>query len=312
MYERFPGSITDVAGITVGHAQDEAARTGVTALLCGADAVGGVDVRGAAPGTRETDLLHPGNLIQGPHAVLLCGGSAYGLAAADGAMRFLRERGVGFETGLGVVPIVPAAVLFDLGCGRADVFPDAAMGYAACAAADAAPAEGRVGAGCGATVGKLVPGARPAPGGVGTASLCIGGVTVGALAAVNAAGDLYHPHTGALLACATGADGTPLPAEHLLLGGAPTAAGLGRNTTLCVVATDARLTKEQAMRMAMSAHDGFARALRPVHTQADGDTAFSVATGQCACEVPFIALCAAAAEAAARAIVNAVMAGGRP
>jgi L-aminopeptidase/D-esterase-like protein len=339
---RFEGSITQVKGIRVGHAQDKKARTGVTAVLCGPDSVGGVDVRGAAPGTRETDLLQPGNLVQGPNAILLCGGSAFGLAAAEGAMRFLRERGVGLDVGVGVVPIVPAAVLFDLGVGRADTFPDGQMGYDACNLAGKEAEQGPVGAGCGATVGKLIPGARPSAGGVGTASLGVGGATVGAIVAVNAAGDVYHPHTGAWVSGGRLADGTPVSAQEVLCSGVQVGAPMGRklaldeklevnekfgvrenaeeadmqpafherpgmNTTIGVVATDAKLTKEQAARLATVAHDGLARSIRPVHTQQDGDTLFSVATGVVGEDVPFVALCAAAAEVVARAVYNAVI-----
>ncbi len=306
MKQRFEGSITDVADIRVGQVQDKKACTGVTAIRCGTQAVGGVDVRGAAPGTRETDLLSPGNLVQGPHAVLLCGGSAYGLAAADGAMRFLREAGVGLDVGVGIVPIVPAAVLFDLACGASDVFPDAGMGYAACQAATREVAQGRVGAGAGATVGKLIPGTQPQFGGIGTASVRVGGVTVGAIVAVNAAGDVYHPHTGEWLAGGTLPDGKPVRAQEVLCSGAQVGTPIGRNTTIGVVATDAKLTKEQAMRLATVAHDGIARCVRPAHTQVDGDTIFSVATCQNSEDAPFIALCAAATEAMARAIYNAV------
>ncbi|MDR3051554.1 MAG: P1 family peptidase [Oscillospiraceae bacterium] len=311
MADLFPGSLTDVAGLTLGHAQHFSACTGVTAILCVPGTVGGVDVRGAAPGTRETDLLAPGNLVQGPHAVLLCGGSAFGLAAADGAMRWLRERGVGVDVGVGVVPIVPAAVLFDLACGRADVWPDAAMGYAACAAAGKAVAQGRVGAGAGATVGKLIPGATPAPGGVGTACLQVGPYTVGAVVAVNAAGDVYHPHTGAWLAGGT-LGGAPVPAQDALCRGGAFVANFGQNTTIGLVATDAALTKAQAARLATVGHDGIARCVRPAHTQVDGDTLFAVATCQTPGEAPLVALCAAAAEVVARAIVNAVTAGAKP
>ena len=321
--QRFPGCITEVRGIRAGHAQDRQACTGVTAVLCGSDAVGGVDVRGAAPGTRETDLLRPGNLVQGPNAILLCGGSAYGLAAADGAMRFLRERGVGLDVGVGVVPIVPAAVLFDLACGGAEVFPDAAMGYDACTRALRAPkgepvAQGREGAGAGATVGKLIPGTRPSYGGVGAASLRVGEATVGAIVAVNAAGDVYHPATGAWLAGSRLANGAPVYANEVLCSGAQAGAPMdpkigiagkvGENTTIGVVATDAKLTKEQCERLAMSAHDGYARCIRPAHTQLDGDTVFSVATCRVEGDIPFIALCAAAAEVTARAVANAVIA----
>ncbi len=305
----FEGSICDISGILVGSAQDDAAKTGVTAVLCPAGAVCGVDVRGASPGTRETDLMRCGARVREVHAVLLCGGSAYGLAAADGAMRWLEERGHGLDVGVAKVPIVPAAVIFDLDVGRPDVRPDAAMGYAACDSAGSAFPQGAFGAGCGATVGKLpqfiVPGAVCAPGGLGSASVRLpGGVTVAALAVVNALGDVYHPHTGALLACGS-AGGKPMPAEALLFGGANPDVPPGQNTVIGVVATDAVLTKEQTNRLALAAHDGLARTVRPAHTEMDGDTIFALATGAHAGEPEMISLCAAAAEAFARAIANA-------
>lgn len=308
MYE---GSLTDVRGLRVGHAQDDGARTGVTAILCPEGTVGGVSVRGAAPGTRETDLLRPGASVRGPHAVLLGGGSAFGLAAADGAMCWLEEMGVGVQVGPVRVPIVPMAIIFDLLRGRADIRPDAAMGYAACGAASDGPVvQGAVGAGCGATVGKLVPGGVPSAGGLGSASLLLpNGYTVAALAVVNAAGDVYDPRTNALLASAT-AEGRPVTAEGMLLDGGALASPLGRNTTIGVVATDAPLTKEQVNRLADVAHDGLARAVRPAHTEADGDTIFALATGGHPAAVSeTVSLCAAAAEAFARAVANAVRAG---
>ncbi len=302
----FEGSLCDVRGLKVGSAQDREARTGVTAVICEKGAVCGVDVRGASPGTRETDLLRPGAQVRAAHAVLLCGGSAFGLAAADGAMRYLEERGIGFDTGVARVPIVPAAVLFDLSVGRPDVRPDAAMGYRACEAAAQAFEQGAFGAGCGATVGKLVPGAAPGRGGLGSASIRLpGGATVAALAAVNAAGDVFHPHTGALLAAGT-VDGRPAPVESLLVSGETPRVFPGQNTTIGVVATDAVLTKEQANRLALCAHDGLARSVRPAHTEVDGDTIFALATGVFAGEAEMVSLCAAAAEAFARAVANAV------
>ncbi len=304
MYE---GSITDVIGITVGQVEVREARTGVTAVLCPPETVGGVDVRGAAPGTRETDLLRPGNLVKGPNAVLLCGGSAYGLAAADGAMRFFEELGEGMDVGVCRVPIVPAAVLFDLGVGRSDVRPGPDMGYAACRVAGNVVRQGAYGAGCGATVGKLVPGATPARGGTGTASITLAdGVHVGAIVCVNACGDVYDPQSGAILACGH-LGGRPSPAQAALTG-ARLEGHIGENTTLGVIATDAKLSKEEANRLALSAHDGYARAIRPVHTMMDGDTIFSMATGQQKGRLPFLMLCAAAAEVMARAIANAVTA----
>ena len=314
IYRPFPGDITKVHGIRVGQAQNEEARTGVTVVLAPAQgAKGGVSVRGAAPGTRETDLLHPGNLVESAHAVVLAGGSAYGLAAADGVMKYLEHIGVGLEMAGHRVPIVPAAVLFDLAEGDGSVRPDAAMGYSACMGAGKGMAQGCVGAGAGATVGKLVVGGQPQRSGVGSASITLPeGVTVGAVAAVNAVGDVYHPATGECIGCARMEDGTRVPAEGLLMGQAAAQQMLhipapGSNTTLGVVAVDCKLSKEQCARLADVAHDGYARAIRPVHTQMDGDTVFSLATGKVGSDVNFIKLCAAAGEVMARAIANAVL-----
>lgn len=314
IYRPFPGDITKVHGIRVGQAQNADALTGVTVVLAPAQgATGGVSVRGAAPGTRETDLLKPGNLVENAHAVLLAGGSAYGLAAADGVMNYLEQMGVGLEMAGHRVPIVPAAVLYDLSVGDGSVRPDAAMGYSACVSAGKGMTQGRVGAGMGCTVGKLVVGAQPQTSGVGSASITLPeGVTVGAVAAVNAVGDVYHPVTGECIACARMEDGARVPAEGLLMGQAAAQQMLripapGSNTTLAVVATDCKLSKEQCARLADVAHDGYARAIRPVHTQMDGDTVFSLATGRVNSDVNFIKLCAAAAEVTARAIANAIL-----
>ena len=275
-------AITDVKGIKVGHYTDRQGITGCTVVLCEGGAVGGVDVRGSAPGTRETDLLRPSNLVQQVHAVLLTGGSAYGLDAASGVMRWLEERGVGFDVGVGVVPIVPAAVLLDLAIGDAKARPDAGAGYRACQAATDGPVEeGSVGAGTGATAGKLLGPRLATKCGLGSASVKIGkGIVVGAIAVVNAFGDVVDPDTGAIVA------GTRRP----VVGGFVDTArqmqgGLGQtilslaSTTLAVVATDAYLTKEGANKVAQMAHDGLARAIRPVHTMFDGDTVFALATG---------------------------------
>lgn len=313
---KFSGAITEVHGIRVGQAEDRKGKTGVTVVLCSREgAVLGVDVRGAAPGTRETDLGRPGNAVECANAVVLSGGSAFGLDSATGVMEFLEQNDVGFDTGVCRVPIVPAAVLFDLAVGSAHVRPDAAMGREACQNAAKHVEQGAYGAGTGATVGKLVPGSTPSAGGVGTASITLAcGVTVGAIAAVNACGDIYDPHTGKLLACGHLADGTPIPSENLLFGAAPAPELLkfpkpGQNTTIAVVATDAVLDKAQANRLATCAHDGLARCIRPVHTQMDGDTIFALATGRVDAEVNFVQLCAAAAEATARAVYNAVQMG---
>ncbi|WP_038209906.1 P1 family peptidase [Xenophilus azovorans] len=313
----FEGAITDVAGLEVGHFTDTRRPTGCTVVIAREGAVAGVDVRGAAPGTRETDLLAPGNLVQQVHAIVLAGGSAWGLAAADGAVRWLEEHGVGLDVRFGTLPIVPAAVLFDLPLshsGDARIRPDAAAGHAACAAAGTqAPAEGNVGAGAGALVGKLFGAQHAMKGGIGTASVKVGGLTVGALIAVNALGDVIDPDTGAVLAGARTDDGRALrdTRRSLLRGELPRPLLAGTNTTIGVVATDARITKVQANRLASVAHDGLARAINPVHTMSDGDTLFALATGR----VPLAddgpgmtVLSVMAAEAVARATVRAVRA----
>ncbi|MDM0011823.1 P1 family peptidase [Variovorax sp. J22P168] len=308
------GAITDVAGIEVGHFSDPRRPTGCTVILAREGAVGGVDVRGAAPGTRETDLLAPGNLVQEVHAVMLAGGSAWGLAAADGAMRWLEEQGIGLDVRFGILPIVPAAVLFDLPVGDARIRPGADAGYAACAAASrAAPAEGNVGAGSGALVGKLFGLHRAMKGGIGTASVTVKGVTVGALIACNALGDVLDPHTARVIAGARTEDGSALldTRRALLRGDLPQPLLAGTNTTLGVIATDAVLTKVQANRLATVAHDGLARAINPVHTMSDGDTLFALATGRVALEgdAPGMsALGAMAAEVVAVATLRAVRA----
>jgi L-aminopeptidase/D-esterase-like protein len=253
--------ITQVGGIRVGHWTDPIGMTGCTVVLPPPRTVGSGEVRGGAPGTRETDLLRPGMLVREVHAVLLTGGSAFGLAAADGVAGWLEERGIGFHTPVARVPIVPAAVLFDLGVGDPGARPGAAAGRAACEAAAEEIPEGRVGAGTGATVG-----ADHAPGGVGTAAVAEAGATVGALAAVNAFGAVVDERGEALAGRVPEPDAAP--------------PWPGMNTTIAVVATDARLSKEQAHLVAAAAHDGLARAVRPAHTMWDGDTVFTLATGR--------------------------------
>ena len=302
------GAITDVPGIRVGHAHDKRARTGCTVILCESEgAVAGVDVRGAAPGTRETDLLEPGNLVERVHAVVLTGGSVFGLDAACGVARYLEERDIGFDTGVARVPIVPAAVIFDLAVGNSKVRPDSAMGYKACQLGSAGPvAEGQVGAGAGATVGKILGQARASRGGIGTAALKLSsGVTVGVLVVVNAFGDIVDPESGRILAGARSPSGAGWMNTSRALEDA--AQGISRtspveNTTLAVVATDASLTKAQARRVAVMAHDGMARAVRPVHTIFDGDTVFALSTGRVVADVTAIG--PVAADLVARAIVR--------
>ncbi|ADU99210.1 P1 family peptidase [Alicycliphilus denitrificans] len=305
------GAITDVAGIMVGHHSDTRRPTGCSVVIAPGGAVAGVDVRGAAPGTRETDLLAPGNLVQQVHAVMLAGGSAWGLDAASGAVRWLEEQGIGLDVGVGRLPLVPAAVLFDLHVGDMRIRPDAAAGYAACAAASGRPpAEGNVGAGSGAVVGKTFGMQHAMKGGVGTASVTVDGVTVGALIACNAVGDVVDPDTGLPLAGARTADGSALrDARRALLRGEPPHQLLaGSNTTIGVIATDAQLTKVQAQRLAVAGHDGLARAINPVHTMSDGDTLFALATGHAPRHPGMLVLATMAAEAVARATVRAVLA----
>ncbi len=308
----FPGSITQVRGLEVGQFTDPRRPTGCSVVIARTGAVGGVDVRGAAPGTRETDLLDPANLVGVVHAVLLTGGSAWGLDAAGGVMRWLEEEGVGLYVGSApgqVVPIVPAAVLFDLHLGDARIRPDAAAGYAACQAAGDEIAQGNAGAGAGATVGKLFGMPYAMKGGIGTASVTVDGVTVGALIAVNALGDVVDPATGQPIAGARTEDGQQLRGSvaAALAGDKPLALLAGANTTIGVVATDAPLTKAQCQRLAGAGHDGLARAIRPVHTMSDGDTLFALSTGM-AGALDFNVLCTMAGEAVARACVNAVRA----
>ena len=308
----FPGAITQVRGLEVGQFTDPRRPTGCSVVIARTGAVGGVDVRGAAPGTRETDLLDPANLVGVVHAVLLTGGSAWGLDAAGGVMRWLEEEGVGLYVGSApgqVVPIVPAAVLFDLHLGDARIRPDAAAGYAACQAAGDEIAQGNAGAGAGATVGKLFGMPYAMKGGIGTASVTVDGVTVGALIAVNALGDVVDPAAGTPIAGARTEDGQQLRGSvaAALAGDKPLALLAGANTTIGVVATDAPLTKAQCQRLAGAGHDGLARAIRPVHTMSDGDTLFALSTGM-AGALDFNVLCTMAGEAVARACVNAVRA----
>jgi L-aminopeptidase/D-esterase-like protein len=305
-----PTTEPSFAGLKVGHFTDARRPTGCTVVLCGEEgAVAGVDVRGAAPGTRETDLLKPDNLVERVHAVLLTGGSAFGLDAAGGVMRWLEARGIGLPVGPSRVPIVPTAVLFDLWVGDGHVRPDAQAGWAACdAATDGPVAQGSVGAGAGALVGKLHGPGRAMKGGIGCASLTVEGITVAALVAVNAVGDVVDPATGCPVAGARTADGRRLlgTTDALVRGELPPALIAGGATTIGVVATDALLTKAQANKLATMAHDGLARTIDPVHTMSDGDTLFALATGRASRSLHLTLLGALAARATAQAVLNAV------
>jgi L-aminopeptidase/D-esterase-like protein len=321
-------AITDVPGIQVGHAQDDEALTGCTVVLCRKGAVGGVDVRGGAPGTRETDLLNPLNLVEKVHAVVLAGGSAFGLEAASGVMRYLEEHKIGFNTGVARVPIVPSAILFDLSLGRADRRPDAEMGYQAAASASTVPPrEGNFGVGTGASIGRILGLNQAMKTGVGTASIDIGGgVIVSAIVAVNAFGDVVDPQTGAILAGARsrksksmrvgepGYFGDTLKIMKTLYGRTTMAVATHFNTVIGVVATNAKFNKAEATKIAQMAHDGLARTVRPAHTMLDGDTIFALSTGRRLADVSTVG--AYAAEVTAQAIVRAVRmaasAGGLP
>jgi len=313
-------AITDIPGITVGHAHDEAALTGCTVVLAEGGAVGGIDQRGGAPGTRETDALRPMHLVTQVHAVMISGGSAFGLDAASGAVRYLEERGIGFNTGVARVPIVPAAILFDLGVGSPTVRPTADMGYQTCLnASSEPPEEGCVGAGMGATVGKILGMRQAMKSGIGTASLDLGGgVRVGAIVAVNAFGDVVDPERGHILAGTRCLHTGPITigqeepfantldlmrqmAGRLILSFASR-----QNTVIGVVASNARLNKEQTNKVAQMAQDGVARAVRPAHTMLDGDTIFALSTGKVRADVNIVG--GFAAEVVARAILNAVRA----
>jgi L-aminopeptidase/D-esterase-like protein len=317
---KLKNAITDIPGILVGHAQDETALTGCTVILCEKGAVGGVDQRGGAPGTREVDALHPMHLVNKVHGVVLAGGSAFGLEAATGVMRYLEERDVGFDTRIAKVPIVPAAILFDLGIGKSDIRPDAAMGYLACKnASSEPPAEGNVGAGTGATVGKILGVGQCMKSGIGTASIEIGaGVIVAAIAAVNAFGDIIDPSSGEIIAGARSKDvgpvhiGAPgyfadtLQVMQTLIGRTALGFGSRGNTVIGVVATNAMLGKEEINKVAQMAHDGLARTVRPAHTMLDGDTIFALATGEHTADVNIVG--AFAAEIFSQAILRAVRA----
>jgi len=299
----------DIPGLQVGHAQNFEAATGCTVVLTPTGAVAGVDQRGGAPGTRETDLLRPMHMVEQVHAVLLTGGSAFGLAAADGVMRWLAEHQFGFDTGVARVPIVPAAVLFDLAVGRADVRPDAAMGFAACknaASEIGSRLAGTVGAGTGATVGKILGPAAQMKGGLGQAVIKIGPeLLVGALIAVNCLGDVIDPNSGQILAGARKLPEGGFADTMTVLPHLATQFNSSGNTVIGVVATNAGLTKEAANKVAQMAHNGLARAIRPAHTMFDGDTIFALATGMAAPGNPTV-IGAFAAEAVAQAVVDAV------
>lgn len=313
-------AITDVPGIQVGHAQDLDALTGCTAIICPEGTIGGVDQRGGAPGTREVDALHPMHLVKQVHAVVLSGGSAFGLDSASGVVRYLEEQGHGFDVRVARVPIVPAAILFDLGIGSPDVRPGPEMGYQACQnASNLPPAEGNVGAGTGATVGKILGMTQAMKSGIGSASMEIGaGVVVGAIVAVNAFGDVIDPQNGQIIAGARAANVGPLHIGEAgyfantmtvmksLVGRTILGFASRGNTVIGVVATNAKLDKEEINKVAQMAQDGLARTIRPAHTMLDGDTIFALATGKKRADVNIVG--AYCAEVFAQAVLRAVYA----
>ena len=303
--------LTAVEGVKVGHHTLAERPTGCTVVLTEGGAVAGVDVRGGAPGTRETDLLDPVNTVQEVHAVVLSGGSAFGLDSASGTVRYLEAKGIGYPVGPVRVPIVVGAILFDLFTGgKPEIRPGADCGFKAAAAASSEPvAEGNVGAGAGATVGKLGGRDRAMKAGLGSASITLpGGLTVAALVVVNAVGDVIDPATGEVIAGVRTADGKGLAdARKLVRSGALNLPPPGTNTTIGVIATNARLTQAEATKVAQMAHDGYARAIDPTHTPADGDTVFALATATHDGPAKLLTVGALAAEVMATAVVRAVM-----
>ncbi|MDF2680418.1 MAG: peptidase [Brevibacillus sp.] len=314
--KRAEGSIVDVPGVKVGQVSDEKALTGCTVVVLEKGSACGVDVRGSAPGTRETDLLNPINSVQEVNAVVLTGGSAFGLDAASGVMRYLEEQGLGYNVGVGVVPIVPAAVIFDLSIGSSKIRPDQQMGYEAARIASKQPVQqGNVGAGTGATVGKLAGMKRAMKGGLGSASRRLpNGLVVGAIVAVNAVGEVRSHLTGEILAGARDDDGNIRDSLSWMIDASTPPAPSGTNTTIAVVASNANLNKVQANKIAQMAHNGLAKTIHPVHTMSDGDTVFAVATGGVDASVNLVgALCVEVlAEAVVNAILSAKGAGGVP
>jgi len=313
----FTNYLTEIPGILVGHAQNTAALTGCTVVLCPRGAVSGVDQRGGAPGTRETDALRPMHLVQKAHAVVLSGGSAYGLDASSGVMKYLEENKSGFNTGVVRVPIVASAVLFDLGIGDPSIRPDAAMGYDACTAASNGPiVEGNVGAGTGATAGKLFGMKQAFKTGVGTASLKIGRLVIGAIVVANPFGDIIDPDTQQIIAGARSFKkvGIQFGRNQYFadtLGSMSSTVGKAilklagfSNTVIGVVVTNAKLNKEETNKVAQMAQDGIALTVRPAHTMMDGDTIFALATGETREDVNIVG--AYAAQVFAQAIVRSV------
>ncbi|WP_028782953.1 P1 family peptidase [Thalassobacillus devorans] len=290
--------LSSIDGFRIGHASDDKAATGCSVVICERGAVGGVDVRGGAPGTRETDLLRSENLVESVHAVFLAGGSAFGLAAGSGVMGFLEEKGIGFDTGAGRVPVVPGAILYDLQTGDNRRRPDIQMGYEACRNAYKAHQNntGNFGAGTGASIGKILGPGQAMKGGIGSYAVQASDVQMGALVAVNSFGDIMDPETGKLIAGVYEKDSLELlSTENILIKQIKTADAnrFSGNTSIGIIMTNAKLTKAQANKVASIAHDGFARTMRPSHTLVDGDSLFLLATGEVKADANTIGMLAA-------------------
>ncbi|MEA4826810.1 MAG: P1 family peptidase [Clostridium sp.] len=300
-------NFTDIEGIKVGHAQDLEAATGCTVIICEEGAVAGVDVRGGAPGTRETDLLNPINMVDKVHGILLTGGSAFGLDAASGVMQYLEEKGIGFDVGVTKVPIVCGAALFDLVIGSHKIRPDKKMGYEACInSQNKGCLEGNIGAGTGATVGKVLGPEFSMKGGLGTYTIKVGELIVGAMVAVNCLGDVIEPKTSRIAAGVLSEDKKSFRnTEDIMVAKYDNKKNLfNGNTTIGIIATNAKLTKSEINKVASMGHNGFARAIYPVHTMFDGDTIFSMATGKVQADINVVGLLGA--RAMEKAIISAV------
>lgn len=303
----YSGYLTDVKGIKVGHQQSEKGMTGVTVLICEEGATGGVDVRGSAPGTRETDLFQPEKMVDKVHAVVLAGGSAFGLDAASGVMNYLEDKGIGFDVGITKVPIVSSAVIFDLDIGDYKIRPDFDMGHqAATNASTTSDLQGNVGCGTGATIGKILGPAQAMKGGLGSATVKVGDLVVSAMVAVNSFGDIYDPTNNKQMAGVYDYKQQKLLNTNVLMKQMSEEIGFNlKNTTIGVIATNATLTKAQANKVSQMAHNGFARTIDPVHTMVDGDTIFTMATNKLEADINLIGTLAA--EAMGKAVVNGIL-----
>lgn len=300
----YPGYLTDVEGIKVGHAENKEAMTGCSVIICENGASGGVDVRGSAPGTRETDLFRAEKTVDRVHAIVLTGGSAFGLDAASGTMKYLEEKGIGIDVGLAKVPIVASAVIFDLAIGSAKIRPDLNMGYdAAKNASTREKAQGTIGCGTGATVGKILGPTNAMKSGVGSASVSLGDLVVSAMICVNSFGDIYQ-NNEQIAGVYDYQNKKLLSTIDIIKSGAANTTFLNTNTTIGVVATNAKLTKAEGNKIASVAHNGFARTIRPVHTSVDGDTIFTMATNKVHADINIISILTV--EAVEKAIINAI------